>query len=384
MRRSKARVAIVSDAMTQRGGAERVVEVLAELFPDAPIFATLYCPKRGPRTLTSRVRPSFLNALPWSTAHHRWYFPLFPLAVESFDLSGYDIIVSSHHCVAKGVLRNGSQTHVCYCHTPMRALWERSHAELSGLPGPLRWPADVMLFGMRQWDYASAARVDSFIANSSETQRRISKHYGRDSLVIHPPIDVERFTPGTRNDDDYYVVVARSVPYKRIDIAVDAARRLGRRLVVVGGEARETEGTVRFLGHVSDQRLVELMRGARALIAPQHEDFGMAILEANACGRPVIALGRGGALESVINGKTGLLVNAQSVDAFASAISRFEEMSFDGYAIRRHAEHFSKSMFMRAFEDAVYEAHERSQRAEQFSFSRLSVEAGTLMSEVRP
>jgi glycosyltransferase involved in cell wall biosynthesis len=379
MKRSKTRVAIVTDAMTQRGGAERVVETIAEVFPDAPIFATIYCPQRGPRSLQTRVRPSFLNALPGARAHHRLYFPLFPLAVESFDLSDYDVIISSHHCAAKGLLRNGRQTHICYCHTPMRALWERTHDDVGTLPPPMRLGADLLLSRMRQWDYIAASRVDCFIANSLETRNRITKHYGRESMVINPPIDVEKFTPGEAVDD-YYLVASRAVPYKRIDIAVGAARRLRRRLIVVGGRQEPVApgDCVQFLGHVSDQRLVELMRGARALIAPQHEDFGMTILEMNACGRPAIAFARGGALETVVDGKTGLLVEEQSVEAFSAAIERFERMTFDRYAIRRHAERFSKHAFMRTFESAVYAAHDRSDVADRVPYPRVALEAGLL------
>ena len=362
MKSREPRVAIVSDAMTQRGGAERVVEVLAELFPDAPIFCTLYSVETGPRSLKSRVRPSFLNTFPFAKRHHRWYFPLFPFAVESFDLGGYDIIVSSHHCAAKGVLRNGNQTHICYCHTPMRALWERTHDEVHTLPGAMRLGADVLLSAMRQWDYVTASRVDHFVANSFETHSRIAKHYGRESSIINPPIDTDKFTPGS-GAGDYYLVAARPVPYKRVDVAVDVARKLRRRLVIVGGAKREqsADGLIQSLGHVSDQKLVELMRGARALLAPQHEDFGMAIVEANACGRPAICFAGGGALETVIDGKTGVLVEEQSVDAFAAALERFECMTFDAYAIRRHAERFSKSAFMHAFENVVFAAYERSQ-----------------------
>lgn len=367
MRRDAPRVAIVTDAMTQRGGAERVVETFAELFPDAPIFAVLYSAQTGPASLRARTRPSFLNALPGATRHHRWYFPLFPLAVESFDLSGYDIIISSHHCAAKGVLRSAHQTHVCYCHTPMRALWERTHDEVKTLHPAMRVGADVLLSRIRQWDYITASRVDRFIANSLETKNRIAKHYGRESTVINPPIDVDKFTP-FGDAGDYYLVASRPVPYKRIDVAIGAARKLGRRLIVVGGEKADGHaGCVEFLGHVSDQRLVELMRGARALIAPQHEDFGMAILEANACGRPVIAYARGGALETVIDGVTGMLVDEQSVDAFAGALERFERMQVDSYALRRHAERFSKQSFVRAFQDEVYTAYEESRGAVRYA-----------------
>ncbi len=378
MRTSNPRVAIVTDAMTQRGGAERVVEVLAELFPDAPIFPILYSPETGPASLQSRVRPSFLNALPGAKRHHRWYFPLFPLAVESFDLSEYDIIISSHQCAAKGVLRNGRQTHICYCHSPMRALWERTHDEVSTLPMPMRVGAGIMLSRMRQWDYITASRVDRFVANSFETRNRIAKHYGRESTVVNPPIDVDKFRPGG-NLGAYYIVASRPVHYKRIDIAIGAARKLHRKLIVVGGQKTDhvaDDGCVQFLGHVSDQALVELIRGARAMIAPQHEDFGMAILEANACGRPVISLARGGAVETVIDGTTGVLVEQQSVEAFAQALERFERMSFEPHVIRRHAESFSKSSFKQAFEQIVYAAHEQSAFYWQLPSPPLAVKAG--------
>ncbi len=382
MKNSRPRIAIVTDAMTQRGGAERVVEALAELFPDAPIFSVLYSAQSGPRSLQSRVSPSFLNAFPGAQRHHKWYFPLFPAAVESFDISAYDIIISSHHCAAKGVLRSGWQTHICYCHTPMRALWERTHDDVRALPAPMRFGADMLLSRMRQWDYITASRVDSFVANSFETRNRIAKHYGRESTVINPPIDTDKFKPEGR-PGDYYLVASRPVPYKRIDIAVGAARKLGRRLIVVGGQKKDHSpdgGCVQFLGHVSDQRLVELVRGARAMIAPQHEDFGMAILEANACGRPVIAFGRGGALETVIDRTTGILVAEQTVDAFADAIEGFERMSFSPHVIRRHAERFSKARFMQAFENLVYAAYVRSEEHLEFpghlQSSPLAVEVG--------
>ncbi|MGZ3550546.1 MAG: glycosyltransferase [Vulcanimicrobiaceae bacterium] len=356
MRQAKPRIAIVSDPLVQRGGAERVVETIAGIFPDAPIYTILYSAQTGPASIEDRVISSPLGRIPGAAAKHRWFLPFYAAAVESFDLSQYDIIISSHHTAAKGVLRHAGQRHICYCHTPMRALWERPHEELRTIPAPLRGIAGASMRSLRRWDLASASRVDQFIANSEVTRTRISKHYGRFSAVLHPPIDVERFTPGLTPAQDYYLVASRNVPYKRIDIAVEAAARANRNLVIVGcsPDAKELRGPhVRHYGHVSDAQLLKLMQGARALLFPGYEDFGMAPVEMMACGRPVIAYGKGGALETVVDAVTGLLVDEQSPQAFADAICRFETMRFDPQVIRRHAEGFSKQRFVSAFREIV-------------------------------
>lgn len=352
------RVAIVSDPLVQRGGAERCVEAFAEAFPEAPIFAVLYSPSRGPQSIQSRVRASWLNRIPGATSRHRFLLPFFPNAVESFDLRDFDVILSSHHTAAKGLLRTAQQTHICYCHTPMRALWERSHEELETLPRVLRAPTSMLFRNLRVWDQITVPRVDLFLANSQTTQHRIEKHYGRTSELLHPPIDVERFTPGP-GDGDYYLVASRSVAYKRVDLAIAAAAKIGRRVVVVGtagDRIEKNDRSVQYRGHVSDQELVVLMRGARALLFPQLEDFGMTPLEMNACGRPVIAYGAGGALETVIDGVTGLLVAEQTVDAFAQAIERSERVTFSRSAIRHHAEQFSQARFISALRTIIYNA----------------------------
>ncbi|TAM56151.1 glycosyltransferase family 4 protein [bacterium] len=358
VRRPIPRVAIVSDPLVQRGGAERVVQTIAELYPEAPVFTLLYSERSGPRELRQRIIPSWLAAIPGAARRHRWLLPLYPAAVESFDLRGYDVIISSHHTAAKGLLRSAGQVHICYCHTPMRALWERPHEELATLAAPLRPAAALLMQRLRVWDAACAQRVDHFVANSETTRRRIAKHYGRESAVIPPPIDVSRFTPGG-SVGDYYLVASRPVPYKRIDLAVAAAARLGRRLVIAGGAGSSfaREPHVEALGHVSDDELVTLMRGCRALLFPQLEDFGMAPLEAMACGRPVVAYGRGGALETVIHRRTGILVDEQSVDAFTEGIRQVEHLAIDPAALRRHAERFSVENFaarLRALVDAAW------------------------------
>ena len=348
------RVAIVSDPLVQRGGAERVVETIAKAFPDAPIFSILYSAQSGPASIADRVIPSFLQRIPGAVSHHRHFVSLYPLAVESFDLTGYDVIISSHHTAAKGLLRNAAQQHICYCHTPMRAIWERPHEELATLPRAIRPVAATMMSRFRTWDVAAAARVDQFVANSVTTQERIAKHYGRLSVVVNPPIDTRHFTVGSEENQDYYLVASRNVPYKRIDIAVDATRIAKRKLVIVGNDAPQFRaGHVTQFGHVSDEQLLKLMREAQALLFPGLEDFGMTPVEMMACGRPVIAYAAGGALETVVDGVTGVLVEEQSANAFATAIRRLERTHFDRAAIRRHAERFSTDRFVSALRDIV-------------------------------
>ncbi len=352
------RVAIVSDPLVQRGGAEKLVaDVLARIFPDAPIFALLYSPQTGPAQIADRVVTTALQRFPGAARRHRWFLPFYPAAVESIDLRGFDLIISSHHTAAKGVLRNSGQRHICYCHTPMRALWERTREELSELPAPLRPLAAYSLSQLREWDYITAARVDLFVANSVTTQSRIYRHYRRDSTVIYPAIDFDRFTAQrSAPAGDYYLVASRLVPYKRVDLAIAATKHLKRRLIVVGTGPDKTgidDAHVEYLGHVPDERLVELMRGARALLFPGFEDFGMTPVEMMACGRPVIAFGAGGALETVIDGVTGVFAAEQTVASFVDAILRYEDLDLRSDDIREHAKTFSFARFETSMLDAV-------------------------------
>jgi len=354
----EAQIAIVSDPLVQRGGAERVVaDVLSRMFPQAPIHAVLYSAKTGPAHIADRVIPTALQRIPGATRRHRWLLPLYPSAVESIDLRAYDIIISSHHTAAKGILRNSNQRHICYCHTPMRALWERSIEEIEELPRLLRPFAARALSQLREWDYITAGRVDLFLANSATTQERIRRHYGRDSRIVHPPLDEGTFH---RTNDlsvgDYYLVASRLVPYKRVDLAIAATAKLNRRLIIAGSgpmKAGLGEPHVEYVGHVSDERLAELMRHARALIFPAFEDFGMTPVEMMACGRPVIAYAKGGALETVVDGLTGIFSPAQTADAFGATIERFESMQFDSNVIAAHARQFSYANFAREVHDAI-------------------------------
>lgn len=340
-------VAIVSDPLVQRGGAERVVEALAQIFPHAPIYAVLYSPDTGPASIRDRVIPSMLNRIPGATKRHRWLFPLYPAAIESFDLSAYDVIISSHHSVAKNVVRNADQYHLCYCHTPMRALWERS-VEGRAMPRLARPIFDYVARQMRVWDYAGAARVDEFLANSTVTQRRIATHYRRQASVVPPPIDTDHFLPGSESREDFYLIASRLIPYKRVDLAIASTKLTNRRLVVVGAGpgAKDILGShVDYRGHVTDDELLSLMRRARAMIFPALEDFGMSPVEMMACGGPIIAFDKGGSRDTVIDGVTGVFADQQTPEAFAAAIHRFEASTFDTARIRAHAESFSKTAF---------------------------------------
>jgi glycosyltransferase involved in cell wall biosynthesis len=353
------RVALVHDWLTGMRGGERCLEVFCELFPSADLYTLLHVPGSvSPPIERRRIVTSFIDGLPGAASRYRSYLPLFPAAVRRFDLRGYDLVLSSSHAVAKGVRVPPGALHVCYCFTPMRYVWDlyghyfgprASVAARAVMPGLAAW--------LRWWDRRTAAGVHHFVAISSFIAERIARAYGRAADVIHPPVDVTRFRVEER-PGDYYVVVSALTPYKRVDIAVEAATRLGRRLVVVGtgpeeGRLRALAGpTVHFLGWQDDGAVADLLAGCGALLFPPLEDFGIAPLEAMASGRPVIAYGAGGALETVVppgaaGAPTGLLWTPQTVEALMAAMVRLEAgaVDFDPKALRRHAEAFDRPRF---------------------------------------
>jgi len=353
-----ARIALVHDWLNQLGGAENVLEELVDLFPGSPVYTSMYAPERMPDAYRDwPIRTSFMQRLPGVTSHHQTYLPVYPAAFQRMDLSGYDLVLSNKSGFCHGVTteRKGRKAvHVCYCLTPTRFLWlydqYREREQIGGLTNAVLQP---MLAALRRWDWAAAQRVDHFIAISDAVRARIAAIYGRESVVIHPPVDVDYFTPDPSTPvGDYYLIVSRLIPYKRIDLAVDAFRHLpGERLVVVG-DGRDlaslqaaASDNVTFLGRQSRERIRELLRGCKAFIFPGLEDFGIAPVEAMSAGRPVIAYAGGGALDTVAPGVSGELFPEQRAESLLEVLQTFDAAVYDPAACRRQAERFSTENF---------------------------------------
>lgn len=356
------RVAIVHDYLTQFGGAERVLLALMELFSAAPVFTLIYDRSSLGVTIDeSRVRTSFLQRLPGTKQYFRYFPLLMPLAVEQFDLSSFDVVLSLTHSFGKGVIVGPHTLHISYCFTPIRYVWDDSHRyvrEFSRNSFFQRFASPALSY-IRLWDYFASQRVDTYLTISRYVARRIHKYYRRTAVVIPPPVDVRRFAVH-EDDDGYYLIVSRLVPYKRVDVAIAACERLGRKLVIVGTGPEEEElrrcagSLVTFLGFVPDNRLVELYAGARALLFPQEEDFGITPLEAAASGKPTIAYRAGGALETVIDGITGVFFDRQTAEALATAIAACERHVWDAALIRHQAERFRREIFLRRMAEVVH------------------------------
>jgi glycosyltransferase involved in cell wall biosynthesis len=354
------RVALVHDWLTGMRGGERCLEVFCELYPDADLFTLLHVPGAvSPVIERRRIVTSFVQHLPRAATVYRNYLPLFPAAVARFDLRGYDLVLSSSHCVAKGARVPPDAVHVCYCFTPMRYVWDRYDDYFGRGAGALtRAAMPPIAAALRRWDRRSSGRVHHFIGISRHVAERIRVCYARSADVIYPPVDAQRFQVADDSDGDFYLVVSALAPYKRVDLAVRAAGRLGRRLLVVGSgpEAPRLKAlagpTVEFLGWRNDAEIAELYRRCRALLFPGLEDFGIVPLEAMAAGRPVIAFAAGGALETVVptggdEPPTGVFFPEQTVEALAAAILTFEGQAdrFVPKALRAHAEIFDRPRF---------------------------------------
>jgi len=363
------RVAIVHHWLVTQGGGERVLEALASMFPDADIFTLTADPKSIPESLRGRhITQSFLGRIPWHGRFHRHFLPLYPLAVEQLDLRGYDLVITSDAGPMKGVLVAPGALHICYCHAPMRYIWNQYHEYRDRLSGLAKYAFSASAHYVRAWDFAAAQRVSLFAANSINVADRIRHYYLRPSLVLYPPVDTSyaRLEPSV---DDSYLAVGRLVAYKRMDLLIAACNRLGRRLRIIGAGPEERRlralagKSIEFLGYVDNEVLWSEYARCRALLFAAEEDFGMAPVEAQACGRPVIAYGKGGALESIASERrmvaqgcaTGLFFHEQTVGAVCDTILDFEkaELDFDPVFISDWAKRFDSAYFVEGFRELV-------------------------------
>lgn len=354
------RVAIVHDYLNQMGGAERVVESFHRLWPDAPIFTTIADRAAMPVSLREAdIRVSWMQRLPGWRRHYRAYLPFYPLAIAALDTRGYDVIISSSSAWAKAVRTPPGARHICYCHTPMRWVWDyERYVAREGFGVLTQLALRPLVRALERWDVATSGRPTHLVSNSQVVQERVRRCWGRESELLHPPVETTRFAVG-RGRGDSYLVVARLAHYKRIDLAVSAFTELGMPLQIIGnGPARASleklaGPTVTFRGFVDDAGVADAMQNCRGLIFPGEEDFGITPLEANACGRPVIAFGAGGAVETVHDGITGVLFAEQTAASLAAAVRRAESTPWDAQAIRAHAERYSVAGFEAAFRAIV-------------------------------
>ena len=362
------KTAIVHDWLVNYGGAERVVEQMLLLYPDADIYTLVYDEKKmGKIFPKEKVHTSSLQKIPMAEKLYTKFLSLMPKAFEEFDLTGYDLVIASSSCCAKGVITSPTTPFIAYIHSPMRYAWDLYYDYLKN-SGRLtkffmkRWMPDI-----RKWDYISSQRIDTLVANSSYIARRIKKFWNRDAAVVYPPVDTDRLSISDEAAGDYFVVFSRFVPYKRIDLAISACARLNKKLIVIGSGSQEKElkllaascknADIKFTGRISDSEVKAYLQKCRALIFCAEEDFGIIPVEAQACGRPIIAFGKGGALETVVNEKTGGFFEEQSVESLVKAIEKFEKLdkenTFNPKKIREHAEKFSAENFRKNLSEQI-------------------------------
>jgi len=347
------RVALVHDWLTGMRGGEKVLELVAGLFPEAPIFTLFHFPGTVSRNIEDHpIITSFLQDYPGVSRNYRRLLPLFPAAIEDFDFTSYDLIISSSHCVAKGARPRPGAFHLCYCHTPMRYAWDQEHAYFPRRTGLVARLRSLVLARLRNWDVTSADRVDLYAANSNFVASRIERYYGRESEILHPPVDTEFYQPIEGPAEDFCLMVSALSPYKRVDLAIEACETLGVELRIVGdGPEREklekrTGATTRLLGWIEKETLRDLYQKARCLLQPGIEDFGISSVEAIACGCPVVAVGHGGVVDIIEDGEHGILYpDADQADALAAAIDKSATIGFNKMNLKRRAEGFSAARF---------------------------------------
>ncbi|OGF30741.1 hypothetical protein A3H09_01000 [Candidatus Falkowbacteria bacterium RIFCSPLOWO2_12_FULL_45_13] len=377
------RVALIHDHLAQDGGAERVLKVLADMFPQAPIHTLLYEKKNADRYYRQRrIETSIIQKLPGGISHYQWYMPFMPMAVEFFDLSKYNLVISDSSSFAKGVITSSHTLHICYCHTPTRYLWSDTHQYINELKYNKYFKKiiSLVLNYIRIWDKLAADRVDQYIANSHFVARRIKKYYKREAAVIYPPVEIEQFKIASEVGD-YFLIGGRLAPYKRVDLVIEAFNKLGIRnyelriknkiitlkLKIFGDgldmarlkKLAAGNPNIEFLGRVDDETKAELYGRCLAFIYPQEEDFGITAVEAMASGRPVIAYARGGALETVQDGVSGIFFNEQTADSLMQAVLSFDPLKFNSEAIKQHAERFSVARFKKEIQEFIEREYEK-------------------------
>lgn len=363
------KVALVHDFLTQVGGAERVLNILHDIFPQAPVYTLVYDKEetRGEFEHLD-IRTSVIQKMPFGVKRYKWYLPLMPSAVEQFDLSSYDLVISDSSAYANGVITLPETLHICYCHSPTRYLWSDTHGYTDELKQPnlIKQVLPFFLNRIRVWDRVAADRVDTFIANSKTVQRRISKYYRTESDLIYPPVDIDRFSVAPKEEvEDYYLIVSRLRPYKRVDLAIEAFNALGYPLKIIGtGEEEENlkrmaKPNIEFLGALSNEKVSYYLSRCKAFIHPQEEDFGIAALEASASGRPVIAYGSGGALETIIPGVTGEFFKQQTPYQLVDLMRSFDATKYEPAVMRSHAEKFATDRFMTELKNKIDEAYKK-------------------------
>ncbi|MFP4514878.1 MAG: glycosyltransferase [Parcubacteria group bacterium] len=359
------KTALVHDHLAQDGGAEKVLQTFLEMYEHAPIFTLLYDKKNAIKYYSKHeIQASIIQKLPGGVSHYKWYLPLMPLAVEFFDLRPYNLVLSDTSSFAKGVITAPDSTHICYCHTPTRYLWSDTHQYINELKYNkwLKKIISLILTRLRVWDKSAADRVDYFIANSKTVQKRIKKYYRRNSEVIYPPVETNKFYI-SKDLDNYFLIGCRLAPYKRVDLVIESFINLGAdyKLKIFGSGVDEKRlkkiakghDNIEFLGRVSEQEKIKLYSKALAFINPQEEDFGITPVESMASGRPVIAYRKGGATETIVEGKTGIFFNKQTVSSLSEAIKSYSEHDFNPEEIRGHALFFSKDRFKREINDFI-------------------------------
>ncbi|MEW6536127.1 MAG: glycosyltransferase [Candidatus Auribacterota bacterium] len=359
------KVALIHDWLTGMRGGEKCLELLCGIFPQAEIFTLLHLPgKVSPEIEAHKIHTSYIQKLPGVARKYRYYLPLFPAAIENFDLSDFDLVVSSSHCVAKGVLPGVHARHICYCYTPMRYAWDMRHEyfPLKTMPFFKKITIPLMLSKLRTWDISANSRVDEFIAISEHVAKRIKRNYGRDASVIYPPVDSSFYTL-SEQQEDFYLMVSALAPYKKVDLAIEAFNKLGFPLHIIGSgqdekRLRKMAGdSIVFHGWLPDEQVLQYYQRCRAFIFPGEEDFGITPLEAMCCGKPVVAYKKGGATETVIGYRpgaqefTGVFFEEQTVDALCQAVLYARKLDFSHVKIREHAVKFDNTQFVNAFKD---------------------------------